>query len=208
MGYPSTLHICTVMSIYKWLSHLVKDIVWPSKDQFSIIKIFQTLINFVSVTCLTLKEINWIYISVEKTRVQLSGGGDGDYINASHVKVPVVYLIPFSNKCCNHQNKLLRYWIGNIQNLTWYISHEIQHHSEKYSTSTDRFKFDFQKRNFFYLWNFYIYFFCCLFQIPVGDDVYHYIATQVYFLEWNILFYGYRVNDCKWWLFFYFPCVN
>lgn len=130
MGNPSTLHICTVMSIYKWLSYLVKDIVWPSKDQFSIIKIFQTLINFVSVTCLTLKEINWIYISVEKTRVQLSGGGDGDYINASHVKVPVVYLIPFSNKCCNHQNKLLRYWIGNIQNLTWYISHEIQHHSE------------------------------------------------------------------------------
>lgn len=106
MGNPSTLHICTVMSIYKWLSYLVKDIVWPSKDQFSIIKIFQTLINFVSVTCLTLKEINWIYISVEKTRVQLSGGGDGDYINASHVKVPVVYLIPFSNKCCNHHKQI------------------------------------------------------------------------------------------------------
>lgn len=48
---------------------------------------------------------NEIYISVEKTRVQLSRDGDGDYINASHVKVPVVYLIPFSNKCCNHQNK-------------------------------------------------------------------------------------------------------
>ena len=49
--------------------------------------------------------------------------------------------------------------------LTWYISHEIQHHSAKYSTSTDRFKFDFQKsakkqskRKFFYLVNFYINF--------------------------------------------------
>ena len=46
-----------------------------------------------------------------------------------------------------------------------YISHEIQHHSAKYSTSTDRFKFDFQKsakkqskRKFFYLVNFYINF--------------------------------------------------
>ena len=39
------------------------------------------------------------------------------------------------------------------------------------------------QKEFFYLVNFYIYFFCCLLQIPVGDDVYHYIATQVYFLE-------------------------
>ena len=91
--------------------------------------------------------------------------------------------------------------------LTWYISHEIQHHSAKYSTSTDRFKFDFQKsakkqskRKFFYLVNFYINFTSFVAYSRFLLEMMFITTLQLRYIflnENNIFFYDYRVNDCK-----------